>query len=76
MTLQLTPAQEKKFQELAAASDRSASELVEEVISQYLDEVEIQASELREAEESAERDGWLTTDEVFARLNLNFRKTA
>ena len=76
MTLQLTPAQEETFERIAAATGRPANELVEQAISQYLDEIEIQIGELQEAEATAERDGWLTTDEAFARLNLNFQKTA
>ena len=74
MKLQLTPAQEQRFAHLAEATGRPTSELVEEVISRYLDEIVMRTNEVREAEASAERDGWLTTDEVFARLNL--RKTA
>ena len=74
MTIQLTPAQEQSLQHFAQVTGRPISELVEEVISGYLDEIEMRTAEVREAEQSAERDGWLTTDEVFARLNL--RKTA
>jgi hypothetical protein len=33
-------------------------------------------ADLREGEESAERDGWLTQEEVFERLNHRLRKTA
>jgi predicted transcriptional regulator len=74
MTLELTPALEQRFEHLAQATGRSTNELVEDAISRYLDEIEMRTAEVREAEESAERDGWLSTDEVFARLNL--RKTA
>jgi predicted transcriptional regulator len=74
MALQLTPAQEQSFEHLAQVTGRPVNELVEEVISSYLDEIEMRTAEVREAEESAERDEWLTTDEVFAGLNL--RKTA
>jgi len=34
------------------------------------------AADLREGEESAEREGWLTNEEVFERLSRRLRKTA
>jgi predicted transcriptional regulator len=76
MTVHLTTAQEQRLEIIAAASNRTADELAQEALDAYLQHVEMLTSAVREGEESAERDGWLTNEEVFAQLQERIRKTA
>ena len=48
----------------------------EEMMDRFFDRLDGLAAELREGEESAEREGWLTDEEVFERLNRRLVKTA
>ncbi len=76
MTVHLTDAQEHQLDNLAALTQRSKDEIAQEALDNYLKHVEALTVAVREGEESAERDGWLTHDEVFERLNKRLRKTA
>jgi predicted transcriptional regulator len=76
MDVHLTPAQEQKLQHLAAEMHRTPDELAQEALDGYLKHVEALTADVRVGEESAERDGWLTHEEVFARLNKRLLKTA
>jgi predicted transcriptional regulator len=76
MNIPLTSAQELRLGRLAAETDRSAEEIAREVLESYLRHVDALAAAVREGEESAERAGWLTHDEVFERLNQRLLKTA
>jgi predicted transcriptional regulator len=76
MTVHLTAAQEQRLEHLAAQSERSSDELAQEAIDKFLDHKESLIAEVREGEESAEREGWLSHEEVFERLNKRLHKTA
>jgi predicted transcriptional regulator len=76
MTLHLTPALEQRLEHLAAQSNSTPDELAQEAISGYLAHIEALNAEVREGEESAEKDGWLTHEEVFERLHKRLHKTA
>jgi predicted transcriptional regulator len=76
MTIDLTPEQEQKLGALAAASHRTPEAIAQEVFQGYLLHVAELTEAVREGEESAEREGWLTHDEVFDRLGKRLLKTA
>jgi predicted transcriptional regulator len=76
MTVQLTTAQEQRLESIAAASNRTTDELAQEALDAYLQHIELLTAAVREGEDSAEREGWLTNDEVFGRLHERIRKTA
>jgi predicted transcriptional regulator len=76
MTIDLTPEQEQRLGELAAASDRTPEAVAQEFLQGYLRHVNELADAVREGEESAEREGWLTHDEVFERLHQRLSKAA
>ena len=75
MPLHLTPEIEQRFAQLAAQTGRSPEELANEALDSYLSHVERLIADVREGEESAEREGWLTHEEVFERLNKRLLKT-
>jgi len=76
MTLQLTPGLEQRLEHLAAQTHRSPDELAQEAIDLYLQRVELLTTEVREAEEEADREGWLTSEEVLQRIQTRFQKSA
>ena len=76
MALQLTPALEQRLGHLAAQSHRSPDELAQEAIDLYLQHIELLTADVREAEEEADRDGWLTSEEVLQGIQTRFRKSA
>jgi predicted transcriptional regulator len=76
MNVHLTAAQEQRIGQLAADTHRSAEEIAQEALESYLRHVDALSAAVREGEESAERKGWLTHDEVFERLNQRLLKTA
>ena len=76
MTVHLTPELEQLFQQRAAATQQSAEDVAQEAVHSYLNHVEELAAAVRKGEESAEREGWLTHEEVFERLNERLLKTA
>jgi len=76
MEIQLTPDLVALLNQMAAETNRTPSDLVEEAMNGYVKHITSLAAELREGEESAVRDGWLTHDEVFERLNQRLLKTA
>jgi predicted transcriptional regulator len=76
MSIQLTPALEQQLDQIAAETDRTTSDLVQETLDDYVKHVASLTADVREGEESAEREGWLTHEEVFERLNKRLLKTA
>jgi len=76
MSIHLTPALEQQLDQIAAETNRTTSDLVQEALDDYVKHVACLTAEVREGEESAERDGWLTHDEVFERLNRRVLKSA
>ena len=76
MTLTLPPALEKKFQQCAEQDGVTPSTLAERVLNRYLDGIERETAELSAAEEEADREGWLTTEQVMDRIHSMLRKTA
>jgi predicted transcriptional regulator len=76
MTLQLTPALEQRLENLASQEGRPAAELAQEAIGLYLQHLEMLSAEVREAEEEADREGWLTSEQVLERIKHRFLKTA
>jgi predicted transcriptional regulator len=72
MAVQLKPEQEQRLREAALRLDVTP----EEMMDRFFDRLDGLAAELREGEESAEREGWLTDEEVFERLNRRLVKTA
>ena len=76
MTLELPPALEQRLEHLATQGGRTPAELAQEAIDLYLQHVELLTTEVREAEEKADREGWLTSEEVLQRIQTRFQKTA
>ncbi len=76
MTLYLTPALEQRLENLAARTNRSPDELAQELIDRCLRDIETRTAEVREAEDEADREGWLTSDGVMAQLEQRFPKSA
>jgi predicted transcriptional regulator len=76
MAVQLKPGQEERLQQVAAERGMMVEEVLAEVLEDYLNHIRELMAELREGEESAEREGWLTNEEVFERLNRRLAKTA
>jgi predicted transcriptional regulator len=72
MAVQLKPEQEQRLREAALRLGVTP----EEMMDRFFDHLDGLAAELREGEESAEREGWLTNEEVFERLNRRLVKTA
>ncbi len=76
MEIHLTRELEVKLGSLAKDLQCSLDELVQQALDRYVEDAVGLAAEVREGEDSAEREGWLTTEEVFARLNQHTLKTA
>jgi predicted transcriptional regulator len=76
MTIDLTPAEESRLLEIASEAQRTPEDIAQAAVSGWLRHVAELAAAVREGEESAEREGWLTHDEVFERLNLRLTKAA
>ncbi len=76
MSIQLTPALEQQLDQIARETNRTTNDLVQETMDDYVKHIASLTAEVREGEESAEREGWLTHDEVFERLNKRLLKTA
>jgi predicted transcriptional regulator len=76
MNIQFTPDLERQLEHIAAEMNRTPSDLVQETMDDYVKHIASLTAEVREGEESAEREGWLTHDEVFERLNKRLLKTA
>jgi len=75
MPLHLPPALEHRLAQLAAQTGRSPDEIAQEALEGYATHLESLIADIREGEESAEREGWLTTEEVFEALNKRLLKT-
>jgi predicted transcriptional regulator len=76
MAVQLRPEQEERLRQIATERGVPVEQVLAEVLDDYLDHIQGLMAELREGEESAEREGWLTNEEVFERLNRRLAKTA
>jgi predicted transcriptional regulator len=76
MAVQLKPGQEEQLQQLALERGVTVEQVFSEVIDWYLNRIQGLKDELREGEESAEREGWLTQEEVFEQLHHRLAKTA
>jgi predicted transcriptional regulator len=74
MAIHLTPALMQQLEQIAAETDRTPTDLVQETLDGYVKHLESLTREVREGEESAEREGWLTHEEVFERLNKRLLK--
>ena len=75
MPLHLTPELEQRLAQLAAQTSRSPDEIAQEALEGYATYLESLIADIREGEESVEREGWLTHEEVFERLNKRLLKT-
>jgi predicted transcriptional regulator len=76
MAVQLKPGQEEQLQQIALERGVTVERVFSEVIDWYLNHIQGLTDELREGEESAEREGWLTQEEVFEQLHHRLAKTA
>lgn len=76
MTIALTREQEQGIHQLAAASDRSPEALVQDAVDSYLLHSQMLAEAVREGEESADREGWISSEDVLARLQRRFAKSS
>jgi predicted transcriptional regulator len=76
MAMQLKPGQEERLRKIAGERGVPVEQVVAEVIGGFLDHVDGLMADLREGDESAEREGWLTQEEVFERLHHRLAKTA
>ena len=76
MAIQLTPVLEQSLQRLAAMTNQTVDEVAQEAVEAYLKKIEILTAAVNEAEATADRDGWLTHEEVFERLDKRLMKSA
>jgi predicted transcriptional regulator len=76
MTLHLTPALEQRLAHLAESGGRTPDELAQEAIDQYLLNIDRLTADVEEAEDQADHQGWLTSEEVLQRIEQRFRKSA
>jgi predicted transcriptional regulator len=76
MVIELTVEQEQRLRRLAADENRSLEEVVHDAIDVWLQRVSDLTQAIQEGEDSAEREGWLTNEEVFARLRERLPKPA
>jgi predicted transcriptional regulator len=76
MTIPVSTELEERLERLAIETQRTAAELAQQAVEGYLGHVESLTAAVREGEESAERHGWLTHEEVFERLNKRLLKLA
>ena len=76
MTVQLTPDLERQLQGLAAQTERTADQVAQDVLVEYLHFAETLGREISDAEAEANRDGWLTTEQAFARAGLDVNEAA
>ena len=70
MTIELTPDVEQQLKAFAVNSERTPVEVVESALLEYLRFAQVLSREVADAEREADRDGWLTTEEAFARAGL------
>jgi predicted transcriptional regulator len=73
MEFQLPPELHARLRDLATQQGRSADELVEEVLSKYLDEESRFLKTVEEGLAAAERGDFLEEDEIDARVEAMFR---
>jgi predicted transcriptional regulator len=76
MAVQLKPGQEERLRQVAAEIGVPIEQVLAELVDEYLNHIQGLMAELREGEEPAEREGWLTNEEVFERSNRRLAKTA
>lgn len=76
MAVNLKPGQEEQLRQIAAERGITVEQVLEEVLDRYINHFQGLMADLREGEESAEREGWLTNEEVFERLQHRLAKTA
>ncbi len=76
MTLELTPALQEALEKLAIECESTPSELAQRAIEEYVAYTRQLAIDVREAEEEADREGWIPHEEVFEQLFARLRKTA
>jgi predicted transcriptional regulator len=76
MTLELTPALQVKLEKLAVECDSTPSELAHKAIEEYVAYTGQLVIDVREAEEEADREGWVPHEEVFEQIFARLRKTA
>jgi predicted transcriptional regulator len=67
---------QEQLEKLAFECESTPSELAQRAIEDYVAYTRQLATELREAEEEAEREGWVPQEEVFAQLFADLRKSA
>jgi predicted transcriptional regulator len=76
MAVHLTTEQEERLTKLAAETGMTGEELGQQVVERYIRHIDTLIADVREGEESAEHEGWLTHDEVFENLHKRLLKTA
>ena len=68
MILLLTPDLEQRLEHLAAKTHRSANEIAQQAVSNYIQDVEDLLTYVREGDTSAEHDGVFSSEQVLARI--------
>lgn len=76
MTIELTPALEEELAKLAAESNCTPFELAQRAVADYVAYTKQSSNEVHEAEEEAEREGWIPHEQIFEELVARFKKTA
>lgn len=76
MPIQISSDIEERLGQIAAARQCSPEALANEILDEYSNHIEQLTADVLEAEESAERDGWVPHEEVVARLQQRFKKSA
>ncbi len=76
MTLELTPALQEELEKLAVEAGSTPSAIEQKAVEEYVVYTRQLAEDVREAEEEADRDGWISHKEVFEEIFARLRKTA
>jgi predicted transcriptional regulator len=76
MTLDLTPALQEELEKLAIECESTPTQLAQKAIEEYVAYTRQLPTDVREAEEEADREGWVPHEEVFEQLFARLRKTA
>jgi len=76
MAIHISSVLEQRLADLAGSRHCELDALVSEVLDAYLTHVEGLTANVREAEEFADREGWVPHEEVLARFNHRLQKSA
>jgi predicted transcriptional regulator len=76
MTVELTTEHESQLKEIAENRQQTVHQVAQEAVADFLAYRTEMEAFVGEGEESAEREGWLTHDEVFDRVVSSYTRAA